>query len=156
MERSGDCDCCFCLSQGRADATLDCGLRRWPEVGFSEVIAIGRDRSALQKHRMKLERHSAGERFRIVTARLGMQSMLTDLPRNTSSTEHFQPHNRLSFAFRVERTANLNRADCKALTSRFCCEILCQALPICNLRAPRGLVCQNGTEGSNPTFSAMR
>jgi hypothetical protein len=38
MERSGDCDCCFCLSQGRADATLDCGLRRWPEVGFEEII----------------------------------------------------------------------------------------------------------------------
>src|SRR5579864_2659921 len=35
MERGGDC--CFCLSQGGADATLDCGLRRWPEVGFREV-----------------------------------------------------------------------------------------------------------------------
>jgi hypothetical protein len=35
MDRCGDC--CFCLSQGGADATLDCGLRRWPEVGFGEI-----------------------------------------------------------------------------------------------------------------------
>jgi hypothetical protein len=25
------------LSQGGADATLDCELRRWPEVGFEEM-----------------------------------------------------------------------------------------------------------------------
>src|ERR1700685_3960223 len=25
------------LSQGVADATLDCGLRRWPEVGLEEI-----------------------------------------------------------------------------------------------------------------------
>jgi hypothetical protein len=30
--------CCFCLSQGGTDATLDCGLRRWPEVGFGDII----------------------------------------------------------------------------------------------------------------------
>jgi len=37
MERGGDCHCCLCLSQGGADATLDCRLRRWPEVGFGEI-----------------------------------------------------------------------------------------------------------------------
>src|SRR5579864_5730779 len=37
MERGGDCDCCFCLSPGGADATLDCGLRRWPKVLFWEI-----------------------------------------------------------------------------------------------------------------------
>jgi hypothetical protein len=37
MERGGDCECCFCLSQDGADAILDCGLRRWPEVGIWEV-----------------------------------------------------------------------------------------------------------------------
>jgi hypothetical protein len=35
MERGRDC--CFCLSRGGADATFDCGLRRWPEVGFGEI-----------------------------------------------------------------------------------------------------------------------
>jgi len=30
--------CCCCLSQGGTDATLDCGLRRWPEVGFGDII----------------------------------------------------------------------------------------------------------------------
>src|SRR5271166_5694709 len=37
MERGGDCDCCFYLSHGGTDAILDCGLRRWPEVGFGEI-----------------------------------------------------------------------------------------------------------------------
>jgi hypothetical protein len=31
--------CCFCLSQGGTDAILDCGLRRWPEVGFGDIGA---------------------------------------------------------------------------------------------------------------------
>jgi len=30
-------DCCFCLSQGGGDVTLDCGLRRWPEIGFGDI-----------------------------------------------------------------------------------------------------------------------
>jgi hypothetical protein len=27
----------LCLSQGGTDATLDCRLQRWPEVGFGEI-----------------------------------------------------------------------------------------------------------------------
>jgi hypothetical protein len=33
--------------------------------------------------------------------------------------DHFEPPNRLAFAFKSERKSNRNRTDCKALVSRF-------------------------------------
>jgi hypothetical protein len=54
-----------------------------------------------------------------VDCALGMQPLGSRLGITAVSAAHFQPQNRLAFAFGFEWTANRNRTDCKALTSDF-------------------------------------
>ena len=50
------------------------------------------------------------------------------------SVDHFQPQNRLAFAFRIGRKANKNRTACETLMSRFGQKFSGVLFAICNLR----------------------
>jgi hypothetical protein len=75
------------------------------------------------------ECHS-GERSRIVDCMLGMQSPGSRIRHRRSLGVHFQPQDRLAFAFRFEWTANRNRTDCKALTSGLGAKFSGKILPL--------------------------
>ena len=71
------------------------------------------------------------------------------------SVDHFQPQNRLAFAFGIARKANQNRTACETLMSRFGQKFSGGYL-LLQLTERRGLACQKGTEGSNPSLSAIQ
>ena len=70
--------------------------------------------------------------------------------------DHFQPQNRLAFAFRIGWKANQNRTACKNADVAFCARNSLAGIFYLQLTERRDLACQKRTQGSNPSPSATQ